>query len=232
MVAAGLAYAPRRHRTTVQVATLGAIAVLLIMLSEQAFLNAGPLIARGLQGAAAAGFIFNVLMIARAPVVLFQAAATSLLPHLTRLRSTGDESSEDAFRLSVRVTLAAIAGFAALTMLAVLVAGPPPVPGGVRGNFCYHPPRPPSLGARGPAGAAAESVVGGDPATNAALARRVLDGEHGPHRDIVVLNAAAALVVAGVADDLKAGLDTARAALDEGRAAAALDRLVAVSNAA
>ncbi|HET9611493.1 MAG TPA: anthranilate phosphoribosyltransferase [Acidimicrobiales bacterium] len=86
--------------------------------------------------------------------------------------------------------------------------------------------------ALGIARAPAESVVGGDPATNAALARRVLDGEHGPHRDIVVLNAAAALVVAGVADDLKAGLETARTALDEGRAAAALDRLVAVSNAA
>ena len=78
--------------------------------------------------------------------------------------------------------------------------------------------------------APAESVVGGDPATNAALARRVLDGEHGPHRDIVSLNAAAALVTAGLADDLAAGIDAARAAIDDGRAAATLDRLVAVSN--
>ena len=54
------------------------------MFSEQAFLNAGPLIIRGLQGAAAAGFIFNVLMIARAPLQLFQAVSTSILPHLTR----------------------------------------------------------------------------------------------------------------------------------------------------
>jgi anthranilate phosphoribosyltransferase len=77
----------------------------------------------------------------------------------------------------------------------------------------------------------AESVVGGDPATNAALARRVLDGEHGPHRDIVTLNAAAALVTAGLAADLAEGVDAARAAIDDGRAAAALDRLVAVSNA-
>jgi len=77
-----------------------------------------------------------------------------------------------------------------------------------------------------------ESVVGGDPATNAALARRVLDGEHGPHRDIVTLNAAAGLVVAGLVDDLPAGVETARTTIDEGRAAAALDRLVAVSNAA
>ena len=75
-----------------------------------------------------------------------------------------------------------------------------------------------------------EAVVGGDPATNAALTRKVLAGEAGPHRDIVTLNAAAGLVAAGVVDDLPAGLDAARASLDEGRAAAALDRLVAVSN--
>jgi anthranilate phosphoribosyltransferase len=80
--------------------------------------------------------------------------------------------------------------------------------------------------------APAESVVGGDPATNAALARRVLDGEHGPHRDIVTLNAAAGMVAAGIVDDLPAGLEVARAAIDDGRAATALDRLVAASNAA
>jgi anthranilate phosphoribosyltransferase len=83
----------------------------------------------------------------------------------------------------------------------------------------------------GIARAPAESVVGGDPPTNAALARRVLDGEQGPHRDIVVLNAAAGLVAAGLADDVASGLDTARASLDTGRAAAALDALVALSNA-
>jgi anthranilate phosphoribosyltransferase len=77
-----------------------------------------------------------------------------------------------------------------------------------------------------------ESLVGGDPATNAALARRVLDGEHGPHRDIVTLNAAAGLVAAGIVDDLPAGIDVARSSIDEGRAAVALDRLVAVSNTA
>ena len=78
----------------------------------------------------------------------------------------------------------------------------------------------------------AASLVGGDPATNATLARRVLDGEEGPHRDIVVLNAAGGLVAAGLADDLASGLDAARAAVDEGHAAAALDRLIASSNAA
>ncbi len=114
-----------------------AAAILLVMVSEQVFLNSGPLFARAEDGAAAAGFIFNVLMIARAPVVLFQAAATSLLPHLTRLRSTGDESSEEAFRLSVRITLGAIAGFAALTMLAVLAAGPDLMQAAFGDKFSY-----------------------------------------------------------------------------------------------
>jgi anthranilate phosphoribosyltransferase len=76
------------------------------------------------------------------------------------------------------------------------------------------------------------ALRGGDVATNADLARRVLDGEHGPHRDIVVLNAAAGLVAAGLAADLFVGMDLARAALDEGLAAGALDRLVAVSHSA
>lgn len=102
-----------------------ASAVLVIMLSEQVLINSGPLFARAEVGtAAAAGFIFNVLMVARAPVVLFQAVATSLLPHLTRLRSNAEESAGAAFRRSVAITIQAIAGFAALTMLTMLVAGP------------------------------------------------------------------------------------------------------------
>jgi O-antigen/teichoic acid export membrane protein len=101
-----------------------AAAVLVIMVSEQSLLNAGPLLVRALEGAAAAGFIFNVLMIARAPLVLFQAVATSLLPHLTRLRSSAREGGEEAFRLSVRFTLAAITAFAGAVALVVLIAGP------------------------------------------------------------------------------------------------------------
>ncbi len=75
-----------------------------------------------------------------------------------------------------------------------------------------------------------EALVGGDPATNAALARRVLAGDAGPQRDIVCLNAGAGLLVAGMADDLAHGLRAAEEAIDGGGAAAALDRLVAVSN--
>jgi O-antigen/teichoic acid export membrane protein len=101
-----------------------AAAVLVIMFSEQAFLNAGPLIARGLQGAAAAGFIFNVLMIARAPLQLFQAVSTSILPHLTSLHTSADPDSDREFHKSVRGVLLGIAAFATFTAIVVLIAGP------------------------------------------------------------------------------------------------------------
>ena len=77
-----------------------------------------------------------------------------------------------------------------------------------------------------------ESVRGGGPSTNAGYARRVLDGEAGPHRDIVVLNAAAGLLVGGVVTTLAEGGDLARAVLDDGRAAGVLDRLIVASKAA
>jgi O-antigen/teichoic acid export membrane protein len=101
-----------------------AAAVLLIMVSEQTLLNAGPLLVRASEDAAAAGYIFNVLMLARAPLVVFQAVQTSLLPHLTRLRSGATDADADAFRLSIRFTLGAIAVFAGVVALVVLVAGP------------------------------------------------------------------------------------------------------------
>jgi O-antigen/teichoic acid export membrane protein len=101
-----------------------ALAVLFIMFSEQAFLNAGPLIVRGLQGAAAAGFIFNVLMIARAPLQLFQAVSTSILPHLTRLHTSEERDSDAEFHRTVRMVILGIAAFTALAALAFLVAGP------------------------------------------------------------------------------------------------------------
>jgi O-antigen/teichoic acid export membrane protein len=101
-----------------------AVAVLLVMLSEQTFLNAGPLIVKATEdagGAALAGFVFNALLIARAPLQLFQAVQTSILPHLTRLRAAGET---DPFRRSVNVTLAAIAAFAGAVALVMLAAGP------------------------------------------------------------------------------------------------------------
>lgn len=77
--------------------------------------------------------------------------------------------------------------------------------------------------------AALEDIQGGNPAVNAALARRVLDGETGARRDFVLLNAAAGLVAAGLVDDLADGLAAATASIDEGRAATVLTRLVTVS---
>jgi anthranilate phosphoribosyltransferase len=77
-----------------------------------------------------------------------------------------------------------------------------------------------------------DELVGGTPDVNADFVRRVMAGEHGAHRNIVVLNAAAALVVAGVVDDLEHGLHVATDAIDSGKAAAALDRFVQVSQAA
>jgi O-antigen/teichoic acid export membrane protein len=101
-----------------------AAAVLLIMFSEQAFLNAGPLITRGLQGAAAAGFIFNVLMLARAPLQLFQSVSTSILPHLTSLQASEAADAEREFRRTVRMVLLGIAAFTALVVVVVLIGGP------------------------------------------------------------------------------------------------------------
>lgn len=101
-----------------------AAAVLLIMFSEQAFLNSGALVVYAVEGAAAVGFIFNVLMLARAPIYLFQAVATSLLPHLTRLRYKPGMGGDEAFRLSVNVTLTAVVAFAGVVAAAVLAAGP------------------------------------------------------------------------------------------------------------
>jgi O-antigen/teichoic acid export membrane protein len=101
-----------------------AAAVLVIMFSEQAFLNAGPLIVRGLQGAAAAGFIFNVLMIARAPLQLFQSVSTSILPHLTTLHASGTPESEREFRHTVRMVLLGLAAFTAVALVFMAAVGP------------------------------------------------------------------------------------------------------------
>jgi anthranilate phosphoribosyltransferase len=76
------------------------------------------------------------------------------------------------------------------------------------------------------------ALAGGDAAGNAQIVHRVLAGQHGPVRDIAVLNAAAALVVADRAEDLAVGVDLAASSIDEGSAAAALEALVRTSVAA
>jgi len=77
--------------------------------------------------------------------------------------------------------------------------------------------------------ASGEAIRGGTAETNAATIRSVLEGERGPRRDIVLLNAAAGLVAAGRASDLKEGLMGAAVAVDSGAAASVLERLVEVS---
>jgi len=101
-----------------------AAAVFLIMFSEQAFLNAGPLIIRGLQGAGEAGIIFNILMLARAPLQLFQSVSTSILPHLTSLHTSDEPDAPREFRHTVKMVLLGIVAFTALVAVVVLIAGP------------------------------------------------------------------------------------------------------------
>ena len=99
-----------------------AAAVLAIMAAEQALLN-GPVVAADITStdAALAGFVFNVLLITRAPLQLFQAIQTSLLPHLSGLAAT--DSGAD-FRRALRVTVLAIAGFAGAVVLGLALIGP------------------------------------------------------------------------------------------------------------
>ncbi|PYQ43279.1 MAG: anthranilate phosphoribosyltransferase [Acidobacteria bacterium] len=78
---------------------------------------------------------------------------------------------------------------------------------------------------------AAPALQGGDARANADIARRVLEGGRGPTRDVVLLNAAGALLVAGRVKDLRAGVAEAGRALDDGRAGALLRRVVEVSRA-
>lgn len=76
----------------------------------------------------------------------------------------------------------------------------------------------------------AEDLKGGDPTTNARAVTNMLDGAHGPYRDIVMLNAAASLIVAGAAADLRQGMEMAAEAIDSGKARATLATLIAVTN--
>jgi anthranilate phosphoribosyltransferase len=73
-------------------------------------------------------------------------------------------------------------------------------------------------------------LQGGEPAENAAILRAMLDGETGPLRDVVLLNAAAALIVAGRVKDLRAGADLAASAIASGAARRSLEKLVGITN--
>lgn len=106
---------------TIHRGTRFAVAVFAIMLAEQTLMNAAVLIVNASAGAALAGFVFNVLLIVRAPLQLFQAVQTSILPHLTGLQA---RASGGEFDRAVRVTVLAIAGFAGAVALGLLAIGP------------------------------------------------------------------------------------------------------------
>ena len=74
-----------------------------------------------------------------------------------------------------------------------------------------------------------DELKGGTPAENAALLRQVLNGDTGPRRDVVLLNAAAAILAAGRAEDWPQAMDVARESLDSGRAAQVLSQLIETS---
>jgi O-antigen/teichoic acid export membrane protein len=103
-----------------------AAAVLVVMVSEQAILNSGVLIAKlQTNDDELAALIFAVLMIARAPLQLFQAVSTTLLPHLTRLLvRERDAAHSGDFGRSVRMTVTACLGSGAVTVVGVLIVGP------------------------------------------------------------------------------------------------------------
>ena len=78
--------------------------------------------------------------------------------------------------------------------------------------------------------APAEAIHGGDAQENAVIVRSVLRGDRGPRRDVVLLNSAASLAVAGAAADMASGIGIAADSIDSGRALEKLDRLVEVTN--
>ncbi|HEY1834988.1 MAG TPA: hypothetical protein VGG08_11155 [Solirubrobacteraceae bacterium] len=93
-----------------------------IMLSEQTLLNAAVLTVDATSSnGRLAGIVFNVLLIARAPLQLFQAIQTSLLPHLTGLEAT---EGHEAFARAIRLTVLAIAAFAGAVTVGLLIIGP------------------------------------------------------------------------------------------------------------
>ena len=95
------------------------------MFSEQTLMNAGVLVVAATAGGSItsglAGFVFDVMLIVRAPLQLFQAIQTSILPHLTGLEA---RESDEEFRRAIRITILAIAAFAGAVAIGLLLIGP------------------------------------------------------------------------------------------------------------
>ena len=116
-----------------------AVSVVGIMFAEQTLMNAGVLIVAANSGGVAltvglTGFVFNVLLIVRAPLQLFQAIQTSIRPHLAGLEA---RESADEFHRAIRVTILVIAGFAGAVSLGLLLVGPA-VMKALLGDKGYH----------------------------------------------------------------------------------------------
>jgi len=113
---------PEDDAMTMRGGTGFALSVSGIQLAEQALLNAAVLTVDATSAdRALAGIVFNVLLITRAPLQLFQAIGTSLLPHLAGLEATRGTA---AFRRAIRRTVLAIAGFSGAVALGLLAIGP------------------------------------------------------------------------------------------------------------
>jgi O-antigen/teichoic acid export membrane protein len=113
--------ATREGALTMRAGAGFALSVAVIQLSEQTLLNASVLTVKATAGSVLAGVVFNALLITRAPLQLFQAVQTSLLPHLSGLEAT---AGREAFAKAIRTTVLAIAGFAGVVALALLAIGP------------------------------------------------------------------------------------------------------------
>jgi O-antigen/teichoic acid export membrane protein len=116
-----------------------AIAVVGIMFAEQTLMNGGVLVVAANSGGAAltsglTGFVFNVLLIVRAPLQLFQAIQTSILPHLAGMEA---RANPEEFHRAIRVTVLVIAGFALAVALGLLAIGPQ-VMTALLGNKGFH----------------------------------------------------------------------------------------------
>ena len=116
-----------------------AVAVVGIMFAEQTLMNGGVLVIAASSGAAAltsglTGFVFNVLLIVRAPLQLFQAIQTSILPHLAGLEA---RESPEQFHRAILLTIRVIGAFAGAVALGLLVAGPA-VMTALLGNKGFH----------------------------------------------------------------------------------------------
>jgi O-antigen/teichoic acid export membrane protein len=116
-----------------------AVAVVGIMFAEQTLLNGGVLVVAARSGSAAltsglTGFVFNVMLIVRAPLQLFQAIQTSILPHLAGMEAREDPKE---FHRAIRTTVLVIAAFAGAVALGLLAIGPQ-VMTALLGNKGFH----------------------------------------------------------------------------------------------